>query len=147
MITENEYWTYVENDKKPIYKITTERVGKWMIYTSEKFYDETWNIIIKLTENGELVDNCKITRKGRSPTSVICVYTYDGDDVDDVFRVAKKLIRELGLNNTIAYKEDSETYAGNYSGNGKIVTKYNAKRNDEGEIVLIDKKSGKVIRN
>ena len=148
----NQYWTFVRNDKKLIYKIERDalinaKVGKWMIFVTEKYYDKVWNKIKELTENGELVDACKITRKGITYTSVICVYLYDSDDVDDVFRVAKKLIRELELNNTIAYKEDSETYAGNYSYNSeKPVTKYNAKKNDKGEIILIDKKSGEVIR-
>ncbi len=46
---------------------------------------------------------------------VICVYTYDSADVDDVRRVRQRL-RELGFTKQLSYKTDAATASGIYSG-------------------------------
>jgi hypothetical protein len=48
---------------------------------------------------------------------LICVYTYDCTDLDDVRRVRQRL-RELGFTKKIPYKTDSATANGRYSQNG-----------------------------
>lgn len=56
----------------------------------------------KSTENGELGHRSKVATAKRNPnarsaaTKVICVYTYDYEDTEDVKRVRGKL-RELGF--------------------------------------------------
>ena len=82
--------------------------------------DEVWKKIKEATENGELgqrskVATTKLNPNARDPTrKVICVYTYDYEDEEDVRRVREKL-RGLGFINKIAYKADEDTMAGKYS--------------------------------
>lgn len=61
----------------------------------------------------------------RKEYKVICVYTYDSDDREDVVRVLKTL-REIGIRDKMYYKEDEATLSGQYSFNsgGKSVSKY-----------------------
>jgi hypothetical protein len=54
---------------------------------------------------------------------VICVYTQDWEDKEDVMRVRTKL-RRLGFNRTLHYKRDKDTRAGKYSGQGEKVSIY-----------------------
>jgi len=55
---------------------------------------------------------------------VICIYTYDSDDIDDVRRVREKL-RDLGITHKIPYKTDNATMEGNYLVRGhKRISKY-----------------------
>lgn len=55
---------------------------------------------------------------------ILCVYTYDHTDEDDVFRVRNQL-RGLGFRDKLIYKTDEATRAGIYAKNGyKKVWKY-----------------------
>jgi len=55
---------------------------------------------------------------------VICVYTYDSDDVQDVKRVRASL-RELGFVGRLSYKPDADTHAGRYKNRGhRGISKY-----------------------
>lgn len=45
---------------------------------------------------------------------MLCVYTYDCDDVDDVMKIRSHL-REMGFKRTTSYKSDEQTNAGIYS--------------------------------
>lgn len=59
-----------------------------------------------------------------SDTKVICVYTYDWTDKEDVQRVRQEL-RQLGITSKIPYKADVDTYAGRYAVQGqKRISKY-----------------------
>ena len=86
--------------------------------------DEVWDKVRVATEHGLLGGSSKVaTAKPNSNAKnaavrVICVYTYDWTDRDDVMRVREQL-RELGFRSKISYKADSETIAGNYSGTTK----------------------------
>ena len=55
---------------------------------------------------------------------VICVYTYDSEDKEDVMRVRASL-RELGFVTPIAYKTDEATLEGRYEVKGhRRISKY-----------------------
>jgi hypothetical protein len=54
---------------------------------------------------------------------VVCVYTYDGDDEQDVMRV-REALRTLGLTRRIAYKLDEDTLAGRSHASGANVTRW-----------------------
>jgi hypothetical protein len=89
-----------------------------------------WQKIKAATEAGKLGDSAKVaTAKpnqfAADPNKrVICVYTYDWTDVDDVRRVREEL-RKLGFVAKIAYKADEDTYAGRYEVHGhKRISKY-----------------------
>lgn len=60
----------------------------------------------------------------QSTSYVICVYTYDYEDKEDVMRVRERL-REVGFHRKLPYKTDAATLAGQYrKTTGKPVSKY-----------------------
>ena len=59
-----------------------------------------------------------------SNTKVICVYTYDWTDEEDVMRIRQEL-RQLGITRKIPYKADEDTESGKYANQGtKRISKY-----------------------
>lgn len=123
------YWLYAYR-KKGDYPKPTSRSGKWLIFVSRENVDEVWAKIKKATEEGKLgfgskVSTAKPSPLGKDPnTHVICVYTYDWTDREDVMRVREEL-RKLGITNKIPYKSDEDTIKGKYTVRGhKKISKY-----------------------
>ena len=59
-----------------------------------------------------------------SSIKVICVYTYDWTDEEDVMRIRQEL-RQLGITRKIPYKADEDTESGKYANQGtKRISKY-----------------------
>lgn len=59
-----------------------------------------------------------------SKTKVICVYTYDWADKEDVMHIRQE-IRQLGITWKIPYKADEDTDSGRYANRGtKHISKY-----------------------
>jgi hypothetical protein len=92
--------------------------------------DTVWAQIKSATELGHLGSLSKVSTAKQNPNStnssekVICVYTYDWTDIDDVRRIRQKL-RELGILFKIPYKSDNDTYVGKYVNRGyKRISKY-----------------------
>jgi Bles03-like protein len=107
--------------------------GKWLLFIENKLIDITWQKIKRATKDGLLGPSAKAAtsyknQHANSETEkVICVYTYDCEDVEDVWRVEKK-IREIGINITLYYKTDDATGKGLYSVNGaKNISKYSSR--------------------
>ena len=77
-----------------------------------------WKTLAALHLNGDLGIDAKVATKlqalGPSQSYVICVYTRDYLNLNDVQRVRKKL-KEIGFNKPLAYKPDLYTYLGIYS--------------------------------
>ena len=96
----------------------TGRTGKWMLFPRKEELDTVWSKIAKATEDGLLGIAAKTStarpRSYSSEVGLICVYTYDADDVSDVKRVLGQL-RALGFNDRLNYKEDEQTRLGNYA--------------------------------
>lgn len=101
----------------------TKRVGKWMVFCDfGDQLDRTWLRIVEATHRGQLGPSTKVATKAYrlGSASPIMVYTYDADDRPDVLRVLTGL-RDLGIIQRLAYKEDAITEAGKY---GKGVSRY-----------------------
>jgi hypothetical protein len=113
-----DYWIYAER-KTGEYPGHTVRGGKWLIFISNHNVDRIWVKIGKAVEEGELGGTAKVaTAKVNldfpgSKTKVICVYTYDWRDKEDVKKIREEL-RKLGITRKIAYKTDKDTELGKY---------------------------------
>lgn len=82
-----------------------------------------WKKVKNATEKG-LLGNCsKVATAKPNPSAydknvkVICVYSYDYTDRDDVMRIRDEL-RKIGIDKKIPYKTDDATEKGEYSVNG-----------------------------
>jgi len=122
------YWIYAVR-KRGKYPKATSRSGKWLIFVDPENVDEVWAKIKKAVEEGKLGDSAKVlTAKsplvGKSKAHVICVYTYDWTDENDVKRIREEL-RKLGITNKISYKADEDTLKGKYRITGhRRISKY-----------------------
>ena len=123
------YWLSAER-KAGEYPAHTERGGKWLIFVPVAQIDEVWAKVKDATEKGLLGGSAKVATGKPNPNAtnpgakVICVYTYDWTDEEDVRRV-RGAIRELGIVANIPYKADNDTLAGNYANRGqKRISKY-----------------------
>lgn len=112
--SENEIDLTIEN----IDKIASEQnvlVGKWLIYNVEPDIDNTWFLIASATIKGILGMSSKVsTALSRKEQFVICVYTENYLDIDDVMRVRNNLF-DLGFHNVLYYKPDLYTLLGIYA--------------------------------
>ena len=100
------------------------------MFVPSKKTDEVWNMIKFATESGRLGNSSKVATAKYNPnardrsTKVICVYTYDYEDEEDVMRVREEL-RRLGFDNKIPYKTDEATLSGKYQVKGESrISKY-----------------------
>ena len=121
--TINAAWivsTYTGKTKK-----ATDRIGKWLCFVAEKDIDNTWQNVKKAVEAGKLWKIAKVSTalfsKGR--VYVVCVYTYDHEDAEDVMRV-REYLRKMGFKRTLSYKTDELTAAGVYSDGTGGIAKY-----------------------
>ena len=120
----DDYWVHATSKKKS--PEPNQNCGKWLIFTYTRDLDKTWQIIAKATEKGELGFAAKSatmkpnTNATNEDVKVICVYTYDSEDKNDVARIAWRLY-ELGVNpRVLNYKKDIVTIEGKYSNKGNI---------------------------
>lgn len=90
-------------------------VGKWLIYRDATQIDGTWMEIAKAVFEGALGTSAKAsTARQKKKRHVICIYTHNYLDLDDVERVREKL-REMGFTETLCYKPDLYSYVNIYS--------------------------------
>jgi hypothetical protein len=134
------FWIRVERIDTYNYPQPTERSGKWMIYAHVNEVDQVWVTIRDAVVGGLLGSDAKVATMKPNPNAVrpdekvICIYTYDSEDRDDVLRILTSLREDLGILHKAFYKEDNVTLSGNYSFNTRgPVSKYWA---DYGEIAL-----------
>jgi hypothetical protein len=127
----DDYWISVWCRDPSRYPVPTERCGKWMIYAHISEVNQIWATIRDAVEAGLLGSSAKVATMRPNPHAkrpehkVICIYTYDSDDKDDVLRILAELRQELGISHKAFYKEDNETRSGNYSFNSTSpVSKY-----------------------
>lgn len=125
----DRYWVYAYR-KIGDYPMDTENSGKWLVFVKLSDLDETWLKIKQAVEEGKLGCCAKSATALYNPSAtdemskVICVYTYDWTDVEDVMRIREEL-RKLGITWKIPYKTDKDTMAGIYKKNGgKRISKY-----------------------
>lgn len=114
------YWIHAERKtgKYPEAE-ATERSGKWLIFVPLENINEVWERVRRATEEGRLGDSAKVATARPNPNAVdptkkvICVYSYDWKDREDVMRIRAEL-RALGITWKIPYKADVDTDAGKY---------------------------------
>ena len=101
-----------------------------MIFVPLSEIDEWRELIKQSTKNGLLGQTSKVATAGPNRNTndpnmkVICVYTYDSDDQEDVMRV-RNTLRKLGITQKIPYKTDKATIEGRYQNRGhKRISKY-----------------------
>jgi hypothetical protein len=84
--------------------------------------DAVWHDIRQATERGELGSTAKVSTAKPNPNAndpsekVICVFTYDYTDEEDVRRI-RQVLRRLGITHKIPYKADEDTFDGRYTVN------------------------------
>jgi hypothetical protein len=85
--------------------------------------DGAWEKVKSALAAGRLGGSAKCSTAMSSPNAsdpnqaVIIVYTYDGDDEADVWRV-REALREVGFTNTLFWKSNGATRAGQYAVRG-----------------------------
>jgi hypothetical protein len=100
------------------------KAGKWLIFCDNDTINDTWIKIAQATFNNQLGFGSKVsTSMSPSDKKVICVYTYDAEDEDDVMKV-RKTLRTLGIKGKIPYKTNLATKKGEYASEGKRISKY-----------------------
>jgi len=118
----DEYWIYARR-KVGTYPRHTSRGGKWDVFVVNSRVDAVWADIRAAVEDGKLGSEAKVSTALPNPNSndpnskVICVYTYDGDDEEDVMRV-REALRQLGITGKIGWKSDDTTRRGLYQVRG-----------------------------
>jgi hypothetical protein len=127
----DDYWVYARREVGDYPPYNTARGGKWLLFVPKEHIDQAWATIKQATEEGRLGDSAKVATARPNPhatnpqSKVICVYTYDGDDRDDVGRVLAEL-RSLGFRGRLFWKADAATRSGLYSGAGRRVSRYSS---------------------
>lgn len=123
------YWIEAEGQKRT-YPPHTERGGKWLLFLPRSGVDEAWGKVVAALGEGKLGDYAKVSTARGNPNApdpkdhVICVYTYDSDDVEDVKRI-RDALREIGFVARIPYKTDHATLKGEYKVRGRTrISKY-----------------------
>ncbi len=124
------YWIYAIR-KTGTYPAATDLSGKWLVFVPVPQIDEVWATIKLATEEGKLGGASKVSTGLSNPNAaepeekVICVYTYDWTDEEDVTRIREEL-RNLGITRKIPYKSDEDTLKGKYrvTGHTKISKRY-----------------------
>ncbi len=129
------YWVFahVKKEGNRPRRFKNNKIGKWLVFVDIGELDKTWKIIKNATEKNYLGHLAKAaTAKQNSNASserekVICIYTYNWQDTEDVYRVEKEL-RNIGIETTLYYKTDLDTTEDKYSVNGsKNISKYISK--------------------
>lgn len=105
---ENWLVHYTKND----YQKHNEFGGKWLIFCDDKTVDKTWDKIKKLQDKNLLGNISKVSTNLNADrynnSYVICIYTYNSNDKEDVLRVRESLSKN-GFNTPLKYKRDIET--------------------------------------
>lgn len=118
----DEYWLSTARQVGS-YPSHTARGGKWLVFVPVAQIDEVWATIKAATEAGKLGRSAKVATARPNPNEaspgkrVICVYTYDWTDRDDVTRI-RQALNELGVTWKIPYKADQDTRSGRYEHRG-----------------------------
>lgn len=105
-------WIYVYREA-PGYPLDHPlRSGKWLVFLSNATIDRYWPLIGDAVVAGKMGDSAKVSTAGsaapRNGRHVICVYTYDYEDKDDVMRI-RQALRECGILRPVSYKRDLDT--------------------------------------
>jgi Basophilic leukemia-expressed protein Bles03 len=103
------YW--IESKRKQgDYPALTSNAGEWRVKLTLKNVDEVWEKVKLATEKGELGYKSKVSTRpavgqAHPDERLLCVRTYNADNMDDVERI-KKILIDMGLNDGLTYSRD-----------------------------------------
>ena len=97
--------------------------GKWMLFPMAEDVDRIWALVATATADGELGHAAKVATddgSGNQGSRLICIYTEDFSDKEDVKRVLRRLVGmglvsgkgPMGEERGIYYKADAFTHLG-----------------------------------
>jgi hypothetical protein len=107
---ENVSWIWVS---KPL-QVESIHSGKWLLFPEKKNVDEVWEKVKILIAANRLGEQAKVSKGEKQDEHVVCVYTTDFENVQDVFRVLVTLRRNHLQDSFINYKTDEATLEGVY---------------------------------
>jgi hypothetical protein len=119
----DDYWFYAHGPA--VCDADACRTGKWLVFVPARQVDRWWERVRLATEHGQLGTSAKAATARRNDlaasqrTKLICVYTRDWQDQDDVRRVLRQL-RVLGVTSRLSYKTDEATMSGVYGAGAAI---------------------------
>ncbi|MBA2960512.1 MULTISPECIES: putative phosphothreonine lyase domain-containg protein [Ramlibacter] len=94
---------------------STDASGKWLIFRPSAMVDQAWIQVLALISTGGLICAKVSTRRGivlgGYADHVICVYTRDWRDTEDVMKV-RGVLRVAGFVEVLRYKRDLDTRLG-----------------------------------
>lgn len=98
--------------KSVTYFSSDDSSGKWCIVLNESEVDQAWEKIKKACDN-DLFVLCKVSTRMQLENSdrktyLICVYTTDWKNTEDVY-AKRKVLSDLGFTTPLKYKKDSQT--------------------------------------
>ena len=109
-------WIYAETENI-LYPEDTKRSGKWLVFLQEESIDRCWmymRVALAMYRFGRKIKSSTCVSCGERKRYVVCVYTYDYADSEDVMRIRASL-RDLGIQYPITYKSNEQTRQGVYS--------------------------------
>ena len=86
--TENVSWIWA---KSPV-QLNSVRRGQWILYSDKQDVNEHWKKIKTRLSQKILGNSARVSNREFLGTQIICVYTNDYQDVQDVFRVLVELL-------------------------------------------------------
>ncbi|KAJ0115880.1 hypothetical protein J7T55_004049 [Diaporthe amygdali] len=125
------------NDVLMLARLMKVRTGKWMLFVEPAFVNDVWERVAQATVKNELGIAAKVApreERGSVKERLVCIYTYDFRDKDDIARVLHRLrqlelVRDRAAGKPIYYKADAFTYLGIGYGNpwGMRASLYNSR--------------------
>lgn len=103
-----DYWIY-SNAKTNFSSTNTS--GKWCIILSSTEINSAWSIINSLVNSCKLIFAKVSTKKFNKSSYIICVYTNDYNDIQEVFNT-RHVLRENGFTQELYYKRDIDSING-----------------------------------
>jgi hypothetical protein len=119
-----DYWIRAYSPKNSAKN--NKNSGKWLCFCPKNQIDAAWQQVKDSTEKGLLGPLSKVSTKlgEQGKDYVICVYTKNWKNEEDVMRV-REVLRDLGFEKPLPYKTDEDTLKGRYANKGhKGISKY-----------------------
>lgn len=125
--TTDRYWLVVIYTDYIFKKEKAQRAsGKWLIFGSIEEIDELWLKIKTATLSGQLGPSTKVStakpnkNAADNNTRVICVFTEDFHNTEDVSRIETAL-RALGIKQKMVYKLDAHVGKYGHQGDNNLI--------------------------
>jgi hypothetical protein len=107
---DNVHWIWTNQ----LVRVKSIHSGKWLLFPDRKNVDEIWEKVKILIAANRLGNIAKVSKGETGNEYVLCVYTHNFEDVQDVFRVLVTLRRNRLQNTFMNYKTDEATLQGVY---------------------------------